>query len=250
MSDHWEFYFCRIEEKIASIFLDVGLRSVVPIDGAEALVRVEVELQDPRDDGLTSSEEFADLRKLEQVLEACAETHHGLYVGRITWNGLRIFYIYAADPEPLMEALAETVRGVDDYTCVISCEADPDFETYTDTLYPTKVDWQTIQNRRVLEALEQRGDDCTALRRIDHWFYFDDEENRRSFRDVLEHRGYHVADESMTGDDPPRYGLRVWHDEAPGFARINELTVDLLLHAEEFDGEYDGWETEIVADEA
>ena len=52
MSEHWEFYFTKVDEQIASTFVDLGIREEVPIPGVSDLVWLRVHMRAPRPDGL------------------------------------------------------------------------------------------------------------------------------------------------------------------------------------------------------
>jgi hypothetical protein len=63
MSNDWDFYSCRVDDKPASIFVDLGIRRDVPLSGRPYMAFVRLFMRAPRPDGLSSQEEFEDLRK-------------------------------------------------------------------------------------------------------------------------------------------------------------------------------------------
>jgi hypothetical protein len=63
------------------------------------LLNVRVAFKQPRPDGMPANEEFQNLRALEDGLEALVQQQKSVYVGRVTVNGHRDFYIYTAESE-------------------------------------------------------------------------------------------------------------------------------------------------------
>ncbi len=68
MSDAWDFYFANLNDVIASLFVDLGIRDSVPDTDRPWLLWTWVYLRDPRDDGLSSSEEAPILNAIEDAL--------------------------------------------------------------------------------------------------------------------------------------------------------------------------------------
>jgi hypothetical protein len=91
MSTDWDSYLCRIGEDPASIYLDLGIASAAPLETHAYLATLPVAMLNPREDGLSSQEEFADLIALEDDLVARLHGDKALYVGRCTTRGSRIF---------------------------------------------------------------------------------------------------------------------------------------------------------------
>ena len=98
MEHEWDFYLCQVEDRPASIFLDLGLRQAAPCERRAELVWVRVPMQTPRDDGMSSKQEMDSLCRIEDALSSAAERHGDtIYAGRNTCDGFRDFYFYATD---------------------------------------------------------------------------------------------------------------------------------------------------------
>jgi len=61
MSDDWDFYFCRVDDKPASIFLDLGIEKEAPVYGFSVMAYVRIRMQAKRDDGLSSPSAYTQL---------------------------------------------------------------------------------------------------------------------------------------------------------------------------------------------
>ncbi len=55
MSEEWDSYFCNVNDKLASIRVDLGIRSTVPDPNRPWLLWVWVYFERPRTDGLSRS---------------------------------------------------------------------------------------------------------------------------------------------------------------------------------------------------
>jgi hypothetical protein len=71
MSDNWKPYLCNVNEKLASIFVNPGLRGEAPILSKPWLLRTWVYFQTPRADGLSDSKEAPTFYKIEDALDLC-----------------------------------------------------------------------------------------------------------------------------------------------------------------------------------
>src|SRR5688500_16312924 len=96
MSNHWDFYLCRVNDIPSSIFLDLGVGDKAPDPARPHLIWIWVPMRTPRPDGLSSSDEAPTLIALEESLTASFERElDATFVGRITGANRREFYFYA-----------------------------------------------------------------------------------------------------------------------------------------------------------
>ena len=56
MSEEWDSYFCNVNDKLASIRVDLGIRSTVPDPNRPWLLWVWVYFERPRVDGMRTTE--------------------------------------------------------------------------------------------------------------------------------------------------------------------------------------------------
>lgn len=88
MSDEWDFYFANVNDALASLFVDLGIRDSVPDRDRPWLLWTAVRFQRSRDDGLSSSEEAPLLHEIEDVLTSAVKNAvKAEFVGRITTAG-------------------------------------------------------------------------------------------------------------------------------------------------------------------
>ena len=96
--EEWDFYFSNVNDIIGSFYIDLGLSKVAPIIDNPNLVWISLKMNNPREDGLSSSEEFDKLSEIEDRLqEYITRNHNCIYAGRLTSNNHRDFYFYMDD---------------------------------------------------------------------------------------------------------------------------------------------------------
>jgi hypothetical protein len=158
MAKDWDFYLCRVDDKPASIFLDLALARDAPIGDLPHMAYVFVSMNAPRPDGLSSKEEFDTLAAIEDALEQGLCTDFSTrYVGRNTSAGRRDFFYYTGRESGWKDRVAAVMRSFPAYDVDYGARSDPEWETYFRFLYPVPADHQRIMNRRVCFNLEKHG---------------------------------------------------------------------------------------------
>lgn len=253
MSDEWDFYFGRVNGAVSSIFVDLGIRADVPLEKRPWLLWVFVQLQSPTAEGLSSNSEGPRLHELGEALDARVSAACGAQmVGRITGAGRREFYFYGEEPGPLDEAVTVAMKDFGEYAPECGSTLEPDWDQYLNLLYPSGTNLQRMFNRRVLEALAERGDAHETPRQVDHWLEFPDEEARAACSDTLVAIEFKVESEFLSeeDDDEMPCTLVVSRVDSVDSHTINGITLELARLAQEHGGRYDGWESPVVADPA
>jgi regulator of RNase E activity RraB len=247
MSNHWEFYFCRVNDVLSSIFVDLGARAAAPDPSCGHLLWVWIPLQSPRNDGLSSAEEAPALNAFEDELVAALGPTGAMLVGRITGAGRREFYFYAPRPDDFAEAVHAVGARFPDYALEMGDQADPQWSQYFDVLYPGPRDFQRMQNRRVIEALEAEGDTLDAVRPVTHWIYFADPAERAVAATRLASAGFQAEDVSSDADGAAEEpGLRIERVGRVDADSIDATVLQILDLLDGLEAEYDGWECPVM----
>ena len=248
MSDEWDFYFARVNDAVSSIFVDLGIRAEVPMEKWPWLLWVRVQLQAPKPDGLSTNEEARKLNEIGEALDSMVSVTCGAQlVGRVTGNGRREFYFYAAEPGELTASVAGAMKAFAEYKYETGSSFQPEWEQYL-MLYPSETNLERMQNRRMLEQLAKEGDSHEIPRKVEHWLYFGDEASRAACRDTLVAIDFAIEDEGMAeeeGEDMP-YALVVSRIDSVDSHTINGITLELLRLAGEHCARYDGWECPVA----
>jgi len=251
LSDAWDFYFANVNDVIASLFVDLGIRNSVPDAKRPWLLWVWVYFRQPREDGLSSSEEAPILYQIEDALtKAVKEMTEAELVGRITTAGHRGFYFYGPRPDHFEEAVASGLMSFSAYQFDSGKKPDPEWSHYLNVLYPTPEQYERIKNLHVVEVLEKDGDSLKAPRPVSHWAYFKSAEDRAEFIRKAVSCGFTITDESESGEPECEhpYGVTLERIDRVDWNSINKVTLDLFRLAHDIGGEYDGWETSVEKD--
>ena len=89
MSDEWDSYFANVNDELASLFVDLGIRDSLPDPLRPHLTWCWVYMNQPRADGLSDGDEAPLLGAIEDdFLGSLKET---AFAGRITTAGRREF---------------------------------------------------------------------------------------------------------------------------------------------------------------
>jgi Family of unknown function (DUF695)/Regulator of ribonuclease activity B len=247
MSDNWDSYFCRVDDKPGSIFLDLDIAGDAPLVGYAHVAYVRLRMRNPRPDGLSSQDEFEILKQIEDRLNASlTAAGAAAYVGRTTSDGSRDYYFYLRVAGAWDARVALAMKPFPDYRYETATRADPQWETYFEFLYPSPEDMQRIQNRRVCESLRENGDTLTEEREIDQTAYFPNDAARAKFIARALDLGFKVRRERAPEEAGAGYGVQVYSVDLPSFENIDQITLPLHRVANEVGGSYDGWESEVV----
>ncbi len=246
-TEHWEFYFADDDGDTVSNFYDHGISKKLENLPFTQAFYLTVPLKHPGESGMTTRAEFNSLLKLEDKFINRVKAVNGVYLGRRTGHGQRVFLglLPSADSKLQKKLLKLFVdKG---YDAEISVNYDPDKNVYWKFLYPDADSWRVLNDMKVLSELRAHNDDETKARDVDHWSYFPDEKTAKLFADRLGNAGYTVKGILPPDGEITEWCVRSLHN---GTMLLNDITHHTLAHsrfAEELGGNYDGWETIIVS---
>ena len=238
MSDDWDVYFTHVDDKPASMLLDLGIAKEAPIPGLSVMAYVTVEFLDPNEQGMSKQSEFNRLMELEDALVPALTGETSMFVGRCTTNGQRDFFFYMDSSKGVEDRVTEVMAQFDEYAWDIGMSEEPGWDTYLEFLYPDEQGMDTIWNNRVRRQLEEQGDDLSLPRQIDHWLYFSSAEDRAAFAEEVSREGFSVTILEEKNEDGA-LGLLVQRSDAPD--DIDDVTWPLRELAGDNGGYYDGW---------
>ena len=248
MSEGWNFYFCTVNDVLASVALDLSLRKQAPDLSKPELLWVWVYFKSPRPDGLSSSSEFDSLIAIEkQITQTLEQKFQAILSGRITTDGRREFYYYAGHSDEFESAVAEALGHFPGYKFDCGTKSDPGWNQYLNVLYPSDEDRQRIENRSVLEVLEREGDSLKTPRDISHWIYFRTKGDRDAFWDAIRPLEYRMQSQPDNPEGAFPFGLCIVRFQSLKQDAVDEAVIELFRRAREFHGDYDGWEAEVIA---
>lgn len=246
----WDFYFSNVDNKLSSIAVDLGLFTVAPIIGQDNVCWVSIKMLSPREDGLSSNSESGTLGDIEDKLaERMKSKHLATHVGRLTSDGSRDIYFYLGDTTLVDKTISDVMIKYPKYSFDFGTKGDAKWSGYFDFLYPLPQQFQSIQNRRVIDNLEKGGDKLTKERPVDHWIYFKTEQDKKHFWEKIKNEGFRIVKDDYDGsfgDNP--YRLHISRIDKVDHSSVDEYVIHLWRLAGESNGDYDGWETSIEKD--
>jgi len=108
--EEFDFYFTNVDGKLSSIYVDLGLKRLVPVADKPNVVWVSMKMNSPRDDGLSSGEESNQLWGIEdKIVKELTSTGYSVYVGRLTSDGHRDLYFYVSDVVAVKRIISELI---------------------------------------------------------------------------------------------------------------------------------------------
>ncbi len=250
MSDdegEWDFYYCRVDDAPASIFLNFKLQRERPV--ADTLYYAGLQMLDPADHGMGGPEDAEALWALEDTITAQAKEAGLTYVGRLRNHGDWQLTFYGPSgkeerlEEIIVEALASGERGYR-----VGSKEDADWNYYEDFMLPDAERWQWIMDRRVVQQLESRGDPLDVPREVDHFIAFPDADKRDVYARAAEALGFRPSPANPDQAAELPFGISLHRDDAVNLNHIHEVVMTLSDLADEHGGDYDGWGCVLVAD--
>ncbi|MGQ0543309.1 MAG: DUF695 domain-containing protein [Blastocatellia bacterium] len=248
--ESWAAYMTRInDDSVGSIIVDLGLRQIAPMAEKPIRLRVDVSLGNPNSDGLYSDSEASEVGEIdERIQDVLRIKVNSIYAGHLICDGKLYLYHYLSNSEDVSEIVSKTMTDFPHYTFATSIENDPAWKDYLELLYPEPIQMQSIQNSRVVENLRSEGDKLEKERKVEHWLYFKTEGDRERFIQSIYKLGFTIESKHVAsmGDSP--FALQISRFDKVDHQSVDGYTLDLWQKAMDANGEYDGWETEVVRD--
>ena len=244
MLDIWYTFPATMGEDQAWITYNHGYAEVAEVDPRHNALRVRLPFKNPTEYGLPTHEEFPQLSSVDETLDDQISAAGGVYVGRVTVGGHRIFYFYVDIAEEKASEIVENVSVNTSYKLQYVYEPDKERKYYWNELYPTDDDWQVIQDLKVLDALSEDGDIKENEREVMHWAYFPNESMCNAFTSWVKQENY-VVHYSGKEEEGSEYLTKYSHTGTMNLGDITNHTIKSNRKARELGGRYDGWETSV-----
>lgn len=245
--EDWDFYLTNVDNKLSSIAVDLGLKSVAPILDKQNILWISLKMNNPREDGLSSNEEFEKLGNIEnQIVNSIVKNHNAIFVGRLTSDNHRDFYFYFGETKNYEKTVSEVMQNFSDYKYEIGTKVDKEWDGYLNFLFPQPEQYQIIQNRKVVDNLVKNGDKLEKKREVMHWIYFTNENDRENFIQKIASENFKVEVKNKVKENKEfSYNLRISRIDKVDYENIDDFTIHLWKLANENNGDYDGWETSV-----
>lgn len=245
VDEQWDYYLCKVDDAPASIFVNLGLAAHVPLVGEDSLYATRIAMLDPGKHGMGTAEEGEVLYPAANLIESRAQELGLRPVGRVRNNGTwQLTFMGAADNEEQLARIVDDTLSVSgrEYDHVV--RPDPGWSYYLEFLYPDDERMQWIQNRRLVDKLQELGDPLTEKRRVDHWVYFGEPQDRTAFAHAARAQGF-ACEVTERGCGTQPFSLQAHRVDSVELDAIHEVVMVLHDLAVRHGGDYDGWETAV-----
>jgi len=250
----WNAYRSWLDDDPAVFRLNLALDEVAPIEGFPYCVRITIELKNPDENGFSTNERPQIYAIEDQILRPL-QSDKDILVAVLTVQGEVTWYFYSKAPEALQERLSATWDSEFGYTYQVECSEDKQWNFFLKGLYPNIYEKQTIYNREILSACQENEDQVEVPRPIEHWLYFDTEQDMLSAIEKAAALGFTVyssekvvPEEGKEVQEDLGYCLILSKENTP--IDIDGDTWDLIDIALDTHGGYDGWETILVKEKS
>ena len=248
--EDWAIYFAPVnEDQLGSVLVDLGFNNIAPIESKSNLITITTFMNNPTEDGLSSAEESSLLNQIEDYfIDLIVSKYNAVYPGRLKYDNKILSYFYCANTNDFENIFTEIKSHYPTYRFEYSVKEEKNWRAYFEVLYPSPFEMQVIQNGRVIENLQKHGDKLEKERPVDHWIYFKSETDRENFLNAIKEMNFEIEskDETSSGESP--FSLQLSRIDKADYESVNEYVMYLWQEAQEFNGDYDGWETLIIKD--
>lgn len=246
-NDEWVPYMAQYEKGVGSTLVNLSLKATAPMAQYPILVKAMAKINHADKDGLPEHDEWPGLYAISDKATAVIAAHGPFRsAGTFTYRSWRTDYYYVKDSNALRQAL--TALSQPDRSFKVVIVEDPKWENYLKFLYPTPEILESINNNKVLLQLSKAGDKLDKPRLVDHWLYFNTDEDRSKFIAYAAQQHFKVEETGFKAELPLRYKLHISRVDKVDANTITTLTLLLREKATAYKGKYDGWETVVVKD--
>lgn len=240
----FERYRAQIDALPALIVVDWAVPRAQPTHPIRLLVRAG--LQAPTDEGLLAPAEQAGVEHLvETIVDTAVRGLEAIYVGRMIHAGSVILAFYVPRAQRTRtDLLALLQPELQPYELAHDAAEDPKWTYYSEMLYPDPYSLAIMSSLRQLAMMEEKGDDPSVSRMVDHTAFFPDGVAARAALKALVEAGFRVhAPLPPRGDAPWALSFQKETTLVPtdvdGFVRA------ILTAISPFAGTYDGFRASV-----
>jgi uncharacterized protein (TIGR01619 family) len=244
----WDFYFTNIDDKPASIGLNLALHDTAPLADKAYCFWIILDFQKSDSLGFSLEPENEALNKIEDELEIFLEKKpKAIYAGRTTSNSKRQFYFYSKSIDSVDVFIEDFFKNYSQYKYKLGQRYDDTWTVYFDFLYPSPLDLQLIYNHRIVEALAENGDKPELPHHIDHWLNFEKKKDMNDFIKALAGKNFVVERDSIAKTQKTHpLTLQISEESKTDLETIDNSVIQLFELVVKFKGIYEGWETFVV----
>ena len=231
----WDFFFCTLAGKPASIRFDLSLLASIPLSSHPQLVYVIIPFQKPDSQGMINEKEAERMRVIEKdIVRLLTEDLKGIYAMRYTGKGRRAFYFYIPPHLEVADLLSTCVKANGIRTFSLGILADPHWRFFRVNIQDEWIadKYPQLPYRKVTpsEAYPQE---------IEHALCFPTEDNRSKFLEVTRKKNFAVSQMKYSVGNPDcPFIMTMSRMELNSPKQLRDLEESLRQLAQQFGGAY------------
>jgi uncharacterized protein (TIGR01619 family) len=248
-TDNWDNYVLSVNDKPVSIVVNLGLKDLAPVKERPFAIVLRIKYPEMDNRGFPVESLADELNQLESELETIFQKKNGAwYAGRFTQRGLREFYFYALDTVGYVQSSVSILQKHSKFPFLVKAVYDKEWTNYFEVLYPHNEEKEKMENRKIIDELQRKGDHSGQSRPIDHTLYFKSDWFRKSFLKELDLPDFKVTEMPVEKTETGNYPFRlvISRPDKPEIQHMNDLTIGLSKLAQKNSGKYDSWSTYVV----
>jgi uncharacterized protein (TIGR01619 family) len=248
--ENWDVYMAQYEKGPGSTLVNMSLKQSAPMTNLAFLLIASVTFKDCDKDGLPTKEQFDVLYTISDSTKSVVDKNvKNILAGTFTYQCERTDYYYVTDTLNIRERLNRLYsENFKTATIQLRMKEDKKWEGYLNFLYPNDETLEIMSDSKVVQALVEKGDKLEKPRKVDHWIYFKNEQDRHYFIGYLKTKNFKIESQAKIDKKVKPYSLQISRDDKVSLSEISQVTKELRQLAKKCNGDYDGWETFLITD--
>jgi len=246
--ENWDVYMAQYEKGPGSTVLDMSLKESSNKDHFRFLLVAGVKFNDCDQDGLPTEKQFPILYSISDSVKTVIDKNKtNILAGTFTYQCERSDYYYISDTINIRELLLKlNTERFKNFTFTIRIKEDPKWEAYLKFLYPNDETLEFMSDSKVVAALTEQGDKLEKPRKVDHWIYFNNEQDRNCFLTYANQNKFKIESKEKIKGKIKAYSLQISRNDKVDLSEISKITKELRQNAKKCNGDYDGWEIFVI----
>jgi uncharacterized protein (TIGR01619 family) len=246
--ENWDAYLAAYDSGVGSTTLNMAFANAAPFKQFPFLITTGVAFTPCDSGGLPMTEQMDSLYKIQDdIQKVISSVTANKVAGTFTYRCDRLVYIYVHDTLHVRDKLVDLYENrYKKHTTYLDIKLDDIWEAYFTFLYPNEETQDYMSNQKVVDQLEEAGDNLEKPRPVDHWLYFRTEKDRDAFIESIKIDGFKIESTDLVQESEYPHQLKISNITAVDIDIISTVTLKLNKIAKEHNGDYDGWETVVV----
>jgi len=246
--ENWDVYLAQYEKGPGSTVLNMSLKDFSNKRDFPFLLSIGVTFKDCDKDGFPSKEQFSLLYIIsDSIKSSISRQHVNILAGTFTYQCKRTDYYYLKDTSNIRQTLLSlNHNSFKQWTFKLNIKKDQTWDNYLNALYPNDETLEFMLNSKVVGKLVEKGDKLEKPRQIDHWIYFNNEDDRNCFIEYAKRERFKIESKDKIDNKTSPYSLHISREDNAILSNISKVTLSLRQNAKKCHGDYDGWEAFLV----